>query len=106
MEALWIVMIYGLIAAFAYRKRDRTVDGAVAPLCLTCMNAVVARGTGGQEWVACNYGGAMRPVKFTVCECTAYCGTPGTSKLVKIEGFAREKREVYSEAAISRASTN
>ena len=101
MEALVIVLVCGLVVAIAYRWRDRTVDGAGTSLCLTCVNAVVTRGTGGEERVACNYGGAMRPVKFTVCACTGYCGTQSTSKLVKIEGFARDKRGVYEEVAIS-----
>jgi hypothetical protein len=83
-----------------YPWRHRTVAGAETSLCLTCVNAVITRGTRGEEWVVCNYGGAMRPVKFTVCSCTGYCGTPSTSKLVKIEGFARDKREVYVEVAI------
>ena len=41
--------------------------------------------------------GAMHPAKFTVCACTGHCGFQSASKLVKIEGFARDKREVYVE---------
>ena len=70
-------------------------------LCLTCANAVVTRGTRGQELFACNYGGAMRAVKFTVCSCTGYRATSGSEKLVTIAGLARDQRTVYEEVAIS-----
>lgn len=100
MEALVIVSVCGLVAAIAYRWRDRTVDGTGTSLCLTCVNAVITQGTRGEEWVVCSYGGAMRPVKFTVCACTGHCGTRSTTKLVTIEGFARDAQEVYEEVAI------
>ena len=101
MEGLVAVFICVLIAAIGYMRRDRTVTGTQVSLCLTCTNAVVTRGVRGQEWVACNYGGAMRAVKFTVCECTGYSPRGESGKLVTIEGFAREKREVYAEVTIS-----
>ena len=69
-------------------------------LCLTCINAVVTRGTNGRTWVACNFAGAMRPVKFTVCQCTGFCVKAGPAKLVTIEGFVRNEHEVYTEVAI------
>ena len=96
-----LLLVYGIVAAIGYRRRDRGVDGAEVSLCLTCVNAVVTHGTRGEECVVCNYGGAMRPMKFTVCECSGYCSTPSASKLVKIEGFAPDKSEVYVEVAIS-----
>ena len=89
------------MAAIGFTRRDRTVDGREVSLCLTCTNAVVTRGTRGQEWIACNFGGAMRAVKFTVCSCAGYRGTSVSEKLVTIEGFAREKHRVYEEVAIS-----
>ena len=95
------VIVYTIVAAIGFVRRDRTVDGREVSLCLTCTNAVVTRGTRGQEWIACNFGGAMRAVKFTVCSCTGYCATSVSGKLVTIEGFAREKRGVYEEVAIS-----
>jgi hypothetical protein len=101
MEALVLIIAYLIIAAIAIARRDRTVDGVEVSLCLTCANAVVTRGTRGQEWIACNFGGAMRPVKFTVCWCTAYGTNSAREKLVTIEGFVRETREVYEEVAIS-----
>lgn len=100
MEAFVIVLVYAIVAAIAYRRRDRAVDGAEASLCLTCVHAMVTRGTGGQEWVACTYGGGVRRVGFTGCECTCYRSTQSTGGLVRIEGFAREAREVYAEVAI------
>ena len=101
MESLVIIAIFAIVAAIGFMRRDRSVDGTEPSLCLTCVNAMISRGTRGEERVACTYGGALRPVDFTVCECTGYCGKRDTSKLVKIEGFAREGREVYEEVAIT-----
>ena len=101
MEVLSIVLIYGIVAAIAYCWRDRSFDGTVESLCLTCTNAVITRGTRCEEWVACNLGGALRPVKFTVRDCTGYCSTHSSGKLVTIEGFAPESREIYVEVDIS-----
>ena len=92
MELAAAVIVYTIVAAIGFRRRDRTVHSREVSLCLTCTNAVVTHGTRGQEWIACNFGGAMRAVKFTVCSCTGF---------VTIEGFAREKRGVYEEVAIS-----
>ncbi len=101
MEALVVLMVYTIVAAIGYAGRDRTVDKTVASLCLSCVNAVVTRGTRGQEAIACNYGGGMRTIKFCVCECTGHCSDRGASPIVKIEGFVCEEREVYEEVAIS-----
>lgn len=54
--------------------------------------AVITQGTRGEEWVVGSYGGAMRPVEFTVCACTGHRGTQSTTKLVTIEGFARDAK--------------
>jgi hypothetical protein len=80
--------------------RDRTVDGSEASLCLTCTNAVVTRGTRSEEYIACNFGGGLRTVNFTVCECTGYSTRGEARKLVTIEGFTPQKREVYAEIRI------
>jgi hypothetical protein len=101
MTALVLIVVYGLVAFIGFRKRDRTVDGVEVSLCLTCANSVVTRGTCDQEWVACNYGGAMRAVKFTVCSCSGYWAATNSNKLAIIEGFVRNEREVYAEVAIS-----
>lgn len=100
MAALLIIVLYEIAAAIGHRWCKPTIDGPVASLCLTCVNAVVTRGTRGQERLACAYGGGLRPVEFTVCECTALCGTRSATKLVAIQGFVREAREVYEEVAI------
>ena len=101
MEFAVAVLVYAIVGAIGFARRDRTIDGVEVSLCLTCANAVVTRGTRCEEWVACNYGGAMRAVKFTVCSCTGYHAASGTDKIVTIRGFAREGREVYEEVAIS-----
>jgi hypothetical protein len=101
MEALVLVGIFVLVGLLGFVKRDRTIDGAEVSLCLTCASSVVTRGTRNEEWIACNYGGAMRAVKFTVSSCSGFSGVGSTNRLVTIEGFVREEREVYAEAAIS-----
>jgi hypothetical protein len=100
-EALAIIVIYAIVVGVAYRWRDRPVSGTTASLCLTCTSAVITRGTGGQELIGCTYAGPIRPVKFTVCECTGYCSTRVTSNVVRIEGFVKEEDEVYERIAIS-----
>jgi len=101
MESLIIILVYTVVAAIAYRMRDRSVDGTTVSLCLTCISAMITRGTGGERRIACTYGGVLRPVTFTVCECTGYCTSRNTSKLVKIKGFVRDEGEVYAEVRIS-----
>jgi hypothetical protein len=101
METLAIIVIYALVAAISFAGRNRSVDRPAVSLCLTCVNAMITRGTRGQERIACTYGGGLRAVEFAVCECTGYCSARNTSQLVKIAGFAREEREVYVEVAIS-----
>ena len=103
MEFLIVWILCGLIGIVVrlvrVARNTRTVEEET--LCLTCVNAVVTRGTRGQKLVACNLNGNLRPVKFAVCQCTAYCVPGGPPKLVTIEGFAPQPREAYAEVAIS-----
>ena len=92
------IVIGLLIAAVRLVREHRKVEEET--LCLTCVNAVVTRGTGGQKWVACNLSGNLRPVKFAVCECTAFCVPHRAPQLVTIEGFAPRPREIYAEVNI------
>ena len=101
MELLSFLMICGVAGAIGHVLRDRAVSGTQVSLCLACTNAVITRGTSGQQTIACNYGGAMRPMKFVVCECTGYGNKGNTPTLVKIAGFVREERDIYEEVAIS-----
>ena len=101
METLIIVFVWAVIAALRFAVRSRPVERNQESLCLTCVNAVVTRGTNGKTLIACNFAGAMRPVKFTVCQCTGFCVKAGPATVVKIEGFVRDEREVYAEIAIS-----
>lgn len=100
MEILWVVFVYAIVAAYARCTRPRVVEGVEVSLCLTCANAVVTRGTHGQEWIACNFGGAMRPVKFTVASCSGFSEPQNAQKLVTIAGFVREEPKVYAEVAV------
>ncbi|HZD31127.1 MAG TPA: hypothetical protein VE779_05640 [Candidatus Angelobacter sp.] len=107
MEFYFIWIMYGVICVvilmvrvvICLMRKERA--SAEQSLCLTCVHAVVTRGTRGQKWVACNLAAALRPVKFTVCECTGHCLPSGSARLVTIEGFVPEKREVYAEVAIT-----
>ena len=101
MEGWFMVAIYVLVAVLSFVKRYKSAGSTGASLCLTCVNSVVTRGTRNEEWVVCNYGGAMRAVKFTVCSCSGYCTSANTKKPVTIEGFVREEPEVYAEITIS-----
>src|SRR5664279_2216023 len=97
MEGLVIVLVYAIVAAIGYGLRDRTVDGTETSLCLTCRHAMVTRGTRGQERVACTYGAGLRPIDFTVSQCTCYRSSQSADTIVHIEGFAREAPEIYAE---------
>ena len=101
MEAVFNVLFWVAVVLIAVVRKRMTAGVEMESLCLTCVNAVVTRGKRGKVMVACNFAGAMRPVKFTVCECTGYFVPGSTSKLVKIEGFAPDQRKVYAEVAIS-----
>ena len=52
MEFAAAVIVYAIIGAIGFARRDRTLDGVEVSLRLTCGHAVVARGTRGQEWIA------------------------------------------------------
>ena len=84
MEALICLVFWGVVIAGAVLRGQLALRIASESLCLACVNAVVTRGVGGKVLVACNFGGAMRPVKFTVCQCTGFCVKAGPAKLVKI----------------------
>ncbi len=101
MESIVIVLAYAIVAAIGYAWRDRSIDGSNVSLCLTCVNAVVTRGSGGQELIACNLGGGLRPIVFVVCECSGFSSRLVTITPVRIEGFIREESEVYAEIRIS-----
>jgi len=103
MEGWMAIGVYILVAVLGFVKRDKgdkNIRATEASLCLTCVNSVVTRGTCNEEWVACNFGGAMRAVKFTVCSCSGFCDLRSSNKLVTIQGFVREEGEVYAEVAI------
>lgn len=100
MELLVFAFVSIVVAILGYSMNDRTVDGTEVSLCLTCVNAVITRGSRSEGKIACNYAGVLRSISFTVCECTAYCGAARASKVVRIEGFVREENEVYEEIAI------
>jgi len=84
------VFACAIVTAIRFAKSARTPVPPKESQCLTCMYVVLTRGTRGEEWIACSYGGAMRAIKFTVCWCTAYRATSVSEKLVTTEGFARE----------------
>ena len=95
--AIWFVCTAIGIAARMVRRMHAVEEET---LCLACACAVVTRGTGGQKLVACTFAGALRPVKFAVCECSGFRAVSGQAKLVTIEGFVSAKHDVYAEVAI------
>lgn len=99
MEWGLFILLWAVVQALLKIARTRS-SMRVESLCLVCTNAVVTHGRRGQLMVACNLQGAMRPVKFAVCQCTGFCVTRQESKLVTIEGFVPDKRQVYEEVAI------
>ena len=100
MEGIFVFVIYAVIfVAIPVVKRWRARPTGES-LCLACVNALVTRGAYGKLMVACNVAGAVRPVKFTVYECTGFCVKAEPPRLVTIEGFVCNEREVYAEVAI------
>jgi len=99
MDWVLVYIVIGLVAGAVRLVREYS-NVEEETLCLTCVNAVVTRGTRGQKWVACNLSGNLRPVKFAVCECTAFCVPIRSPQLVTIEGFAPRPRGVYAEVII------
>jgi len=100
MERLMLLVVFVLVGVLGFAMRGRTVDGTEVSLCLTCASAVITRGTRGEKYIACHLGGGLRTVNFTVCECTGYSVRGEACKLVTIEGFTPQKREVYREIRI------
>lgn len=59
---------------------------AVEPLCRGCAFAHIERSFFGEDWIFCNSGVAMRPLRYRVCECTGYVNCEA-AKPSKITGF-------------------
>ena len=100
MEWIRLISIWIGIALFKTSVRYRKVRREVQTLCLACTNALVTRTSRGNVLVNCIYGGTVRTVKATVCECTGYGPRGVGGKLVTIEGFVRDEPVVYEEVAI------
>ena len=101
MESLICLMFWLVVIAGAMVRARLDQRNAEETLCLACVNAMVTHGVRGKILVACNFAGAMRPMKFTVCQCTGFCVKTGPAKLVTIEGFVPDKQKVYAEVAIT-----
>jgi len=98
-----IIVISGAVPAIERRLREREQRRReVETLCLSCTNSLVMRSQRGNVFVTCNFGGAMRPLKIAVCECSGFRPKGPVAELVTIEGFIREEREVYAEIAVSK----
>jgi hypothetical protein len=68
-------------------------------LCPTCVYAVSQKGFSGEELTSCNLGGALRELKFAVCECNAYVDRTA-SKPERIVGFVRPQRSAKPRVTI------
>jgi hypothetical protein len=100
MEWIGLISIWIGIALYKASVRYRMARSEMKTLCLACTNALVTRTSRSNVLVNCIYGGAVRPVKVAVCECTGYAPRGAGGKLVTIEGFVRDEPVVYEEVAI------
>lgn len=57
-------------------------------LCTSCVYEVTQKGFKDEKLTFCNYAGAMRELKFEVCECTVYVDSR-VSKPEKVIGYIR-----------------
>ena len=55
METLIILFVWAVIAGLRFAARSRPTEPNQESLCLTCVNAVVTRGTNGKTLIACNF---------------------------------------------------
>jgi hypothetical protein len=103
MEFLFAVIpILVAVARILLRKRQTMVSVLrEGTLCRTCANSHMVKGFSGNELTSCTFGGALRPMKFEVRECTGFTSRLVTISPVRIEGFVREKNEVYAEVRIA-----
>lgn len=103
MEIL-IPVIWSMIVVLRVilRKRETmAVEQRQGTLCRTCVNSHLVKGFGGKELISCTFGGSLRPIKFEVRECTGFSNRLVNVTPVRIEGFVREKKEVYAEVRIA-----
>lgn len=72
-------------------KNGGVVDVREA-LCRSCVNAHVRIGFGGEERIACNFGGELTPVEFLVSECSGYASKNAPIR-IRVAGFVRDEDE-------------
>ena len=103
MEFLFAVIpILVAVVRIVLRKRQTMVSVLrEGTLCRTCANSHMVKGFSGKELISCTFGGTLRPMKFEVRECTGFTSRLVTISPVRIEGFVREKNEVYAEVRIA-----
>src|SRR5664279_1208399 len=96
---IWIVIA---ILRIVFRERETVaVEQRQGTLCRACVNVHMVKGFSGKELISCTFGGALRPIKFEVRECTGFSNRLVTISPVRIAGFVREENEVYAEVRIA-----
>ena len=97
-----VITILITVLRIVLRKRETMVTlMRKGTLCRTCVNAHMVRGSSEKELISCTFGGALRPIKFEVRECTGFSSRLVTIAPVRIKGFVREENEVYAEVRIT-----
>jgi hypothetical protein len=102
MEVL-IPIIWIAIAVLRIIFRERGIVAIVerpGALCRSCASAHLVRGFSGKERIWCAFGGAPRPVKFEVRECSGFSSRLVSIAPVRVQGFIRKKSEVLAEVRI------
>ena len=95
----WIAIA---IVRIGFHEREAVAgEQRQGTLCRTCANSHMVMGFSGKELISCTFGGTLRPMKFEVRECTRFTSRLVTISPVRIEGFVREKNEVYAKVRIA-----
>jgi hypothetical protein len=96
---VWIVIA---ILRIVFRERETVaIVQRQGTLCRTCVNSHMVKGFSGKELISCTFGGALRPIKFEVRECSGFGDRLVTITPVRVVGFVREANEVYAEIRIA-----
>lgn len=80
---------------------SRPSDKAEKPLCNTCTCSLIRNDGSGKEFIFCNYGGRMIPVKFVVTECSGYENSR-IERPSKIAGFIKPGRRLPNNVTVIR----
>jgi|SRR5271165_3593008 len=96
---VWLVIA---ILRIVFRERETVaIVQSQGTLCRMCVNSRMVKGFSGKELISCTFGGALRPIKFEVRECSGFGDRLVTISPVRVVGFVREEKEVYAKIRIA-----